>query len=156
MGFDEHTVKRVHLTFIRTRIIMRQFRFALFLFPIFLLSLAALVAMGLWNWLMPALFGLTIITFLQALGLILLAKLLFGSVGGRLFERFGARGRMMCVPAGMGYGCGSHGASGEQWKEYLQERWQKSNPEQKEEFAKRHRCWFGKQVPSEKTSEPKQ
>jgi hypothetical protein len=56
----------------------------------------------------------------------------------------------------MGYGCGSHGASGEQWKEYLQERWQKSTPEQKQDCAKRRGCWFGKQVPLEKTTEPKQ
>ena len=154
MWFDERTVKRFHLTFTRTRIIMRQFRFVLFFFPIVLFSLAALAAMGLWNWLMPTLFGLTIITILQALGLMLLAKLLFGSVGGRLFGRFGARARMMCPPAGMGYGCGSHGASGEQWKAYLQERWQKSTPEQKEECAKRRGRCFGKEVPSEKTSDP--
>jgi hypothetical protein len=34
--------------------------------------------MMLWNWLMPVLFGLKVITFWQAFGLIVLAKLLFG------------------------------------------------------------------------------
>ena len=34
--------------------------------------------MFLWNWLMPAIFGLTIITFWQALGLLILSKILFG------------------------------------------------------------------------------
>ena len=35
----------------------------------------------LWNWLIPALFGLGEITFWQAFGIVLLAKLLFGGVG---------------------------------------------------------------------------
>ncbi|MBN2829006.1 MAG: hypothetical protein JXR56_01660 [Candidatus Cloacimonetes bacterium] len=34
---------------------------------------------GLWNWLMPEIFGLKKIDFLQALGITILAKLLFGS-----------------------------------------------------------------------------
>jgi len=33
----------------------------------------------LWNWLMPPIFGLPIISFWQAWGLLLLAKILFGS-----------------------------------------------------------------------------
>ena len=35
--------------------------------------------MLLWNWLMPVIFGLAIITFWQALGLLALSKILFGS-----------------------------------------------------------------------------
>lgn len=35
----------------------------------------------LWNWLMPLLFGLKLITFWQALGLLVLSKIIFG--GGR-------------------------------------------------------------------------
>ncbi len=35
--------------------------------------------MLLWNWLMPVIFGLTVITFWQALGLLALSKILFGS-----------------------------------------------------------------------------
>ncbi len=34
--------------------------------------------MHLWNWLMPEIFGLPMITFFQAFGLILLARLIFG------------------------------------------------------------------------------
>jgi hypothetical protein len=34
--------------------------------------------MLLWNWLMPTLFGLTTITFWQAAGIVLLARLIFG------------------------------------------------------------------------------
>lgn len=38
--------------------------------------------MWLWNWLMPELFGLPVITFWQALGLCLLSKIFFGGFGG--------------------------------------------------------------------------
>lgn len=41
----------------------------------------ALPTMWLWNWLMPALFGLTKIGFLQALGLNCLCAILFKSTG---------------------------------------------------------------------------
>lgn len=44
--------------------------------------LFAYVVMLLWNWLMPMIFGLTTLTFWQAVGVILLAKLLFGGIGG--------------------------------------------------------------------------
>ena len=40
------------------------------------------VVMLLWNWLMPLLFGLSLINFWQAVGIIILAKLLFGGFGG--------------------------------------------------------------------------
>lgn len=38
-------------------------------------------AMLLWNWLMPTLFGITIINYWQAVGLIVLARLIFGGFG---------------------------------------------------------------------------
>jgi hypothetical protein len=41
-----------------------------------------LIVMWLWNWLMPALFsGLHTINFCEALGLLVLSKLLFGNLG---------------------------------------------------------------------------
>ncbi len=40
------------------------------------------VVMLLWNWLLPAIFGLGTITFWQAVGIVILAKLLFGGFGG--------------------------------------------------------------------------
>jgi hypothetical protein len=36
------------------------------------------VVVWLWNWLMPELFGLKLITFWQAVGLIILARIIFG------------------------------------------------------------------------------
>lgn len=38
-----------------------------------------LIVMWLWNWLMPAIFGITMITFWQAWGLVVLAHILFKS-----------------------------------------------------------------------------
>jgi hypothetical protein len=37
--------------------------------------------MLLWNWLMPVIFGLTVITYWQAFGIIILARLIFGQFG---------------------------------------------------------------------------
>jgi len=47
-------------------------------FAILFALLFGLVVKVLWNWLMPAIFGLGMITFWQAFGIVLLAKLLFG------------------------------------------------------------------------------
>jgi uncharacterized membrane protein (DUF485 family) len=46
------------------------------------------IVLMLWNWLMPAIFGLATITFLQALGLMVLSWILFGG-----FSRMGPRKR---------------------------------------------------------------
>jgi len=43
--------------------------------------------MLLWNWLMPGLFGLGTITYLQAFGIIILARLVFGNIGHRHSDR---------------------------------------------------------------------
>lgn len=53
--------------------------------PFFFVGMAALVTwilMSLWNWLMPIIFDLTTITFWQALGLLVLSKILFGGFSG--------------------------------------------------------------------------
>ena len=42
------------------------------------ITVFSFVTMHLWNWLMPAVFGLQTITWLQALGLLVLGKILFG------------------------------------------------------------------------------
>lgn len=47
---------------------------------VFLLAIYALQL--LWNWLMPELFGLVAISYWQALGILVLAKLIFGMGGG--------------------------------------------------------------------------
>jgi hypothetical protein len=46
-------------------------------FGIVFLGLFSLLVFLLWNWLMPAIFGLTTITFFQAFGLLVFSKILF-------------------------------------------------------------------------------
>ena len=43
-----------------------------------LVALGGWAVMSLWNWLMPGLFGLPVVTFWQALGLLALSRILFG------------------------------------------------------------------------------
>lgn len=56
-----------------------------FIAALFALVFGALV-MVLWNWLMPAMFGLGVIGYWQGFGLVLLAKLLFGGIGHKMME----------------------------------------------------------------------
>ena len=46
-------------------------------------AVSALIVLKLWNWLLPSLFGWHEITFWQALGLLILTKILFGGFRGR-------------------------------------------------------------------------
>jgi hypothetical protein len=50
-------------------------------FAVLFALLFGVVVKALWNWLMPPLFGLGVITFWQAFGVVLLAKILFGGHG---------------------------------------------------------------------------
>lgn len=50
-------------------------------FAALLALIFGLAVKALWNWLMPTIFGLPLITYWQAFGLIILAKILFGSFG---------------------------------------------------------------------------
>lgn len=67
------------------------------------LGLAALLIIGfvtqsLWNWLVPVLFAGPVITFWQALGLLLLSKILFFHFGGKRShgpQSFGWKAKMM-------------------------------------------------------------
>ena len=65
--------------------------------------------MGLWNWLAPATFGARTITFWQALGILVLCKILFGGFPGRP----GRRGH---------------------WRDRMHERWSRMSPEERERF----------------------
>jgi len=72
-----------------------------------------LVVMSLWNWLMPALFGVRPITFWQALGMWLLSRLLFGSFQGYSNDR---RSRARLI-----------------------DRWEQMSPEERAKFRERLR-----------------
>jgi hypothetical protein len=68
--------------------------------PLAIAGLAAFIAIGgvivqgLWNWLLPPLFGWPGITFWQALGLLLLCRMLFGGFGWRGTARSSVRHRI--------------------------------------------------------------
>lgn len=57
--------------------------FALFFGFLFFVVFGGVVVQWLWNWLVPDLFGLRAITVWEALGLLALSRILFGSFGGR-------------------------------------------------------------------------
>jgi hypothetical protein len=67
------------------------------------------VTMQLWNWLMPAIFGLRAITFGQAIGLVLLSKILLG-------------------------GFRPPWAGRRRWRQHMDERWAQMSPEERERF----------------------
>ena len=77
------------------------------------------VVMHLWNWLAPMLFGLRQITFWQALGLLVLCRILFGGWGG--------------------------GGSGSKSPKRKPEPWEGMTPEEREKLRQdwRARCGFG-------------
>ena len=78
------------------------------------------VVLKLWNWLLPGLFGWRQITFWQALGILVLCRILFGNLGGHGGPRSRFRGRM-------------------------RERWEHMTPEERERFREGMggRCGFG-------------
>ena len=73
--------------------IVRRLKFVLFAAAA--LVVFGFVVMSLWNWLMPSLFGFRFINFWQALGLLLLSRILFGGFRGRPGAHMYWRRRMM-------------------------------------------------------------
>ena len=71
------------------KVIKFTFFGALFVF------LAGWVVMSLWNWLIPVLFNGPIISFIQALGLFALSKILFGGFKGGRHQHGWGRGNKM-------------------------------------------------------------
>ena len=92
-------------------------------FVVVALALLSYVVMRLWNWLTPALFGWHMITFWQALGVLVLSKILFCS-----------------------FRPGSHSHSDWRSKRRMFERWESMTPEEREKFKaamRGGRCGFG-------------
>jgi len=67
------------------------------------------IVMLLWNALLPSLFHFPEITFAQALGLLILSKILFGGFRG--------------------------GGPKQQWKNKMKQHWMNMNPEEREKFT---------------------
>ena len=94
---------------------------------ILLIVVAAVTVLGfvvqnLWNWLMPAIVGWRVITFWQAIGILVLCKILFGGFRGR---------------------------SGMHWRHRMGERWEKMTPEEREKFSQALRARCGSFRPEE-------
>ena len=84
-------------------------------------TLGGTVVMLLWNWLAPELFGLRLITFWQALGLLALCRILFGGFG-----LGGGGDRDSCRK--------TDGRIRERVRERMAERWEQLTPEERERF----------------------
>ncbi len=112
----------------RKNYVLRAVKFALIvILCIAVLAGLGFVVKGLWNWLMPALFSLKSIGYWQAVGIIVLSRLLFGGIG-----RSGGRGR--------------YGRRG------MKERCAEMTPEEREKFRQWFQGRWGGVAPAEKPS----
>jgi len=70
------------------------FRFGFLGIVMFLAMIAvfSVAAMFLWNALMPEIFGLRVLNYWQAAGIVILARILFGGLGSGFFKPHGRRG----------------------------------------------------------------
>src|SRR5947209_5339200 len=97
------------------RRVTRILKFAVM--AVLFVTLLGFFVMRLWNWLTPALFGWHVITFWQALGILILSKILFGGFRGRSGPPFF-------------------------WRRGMMERWAQMTPEEREKWREsmRGRC----------------
>ena len=72
-------------------------------------AVGGFLVMSLWNVLMPGIFAVRAINFWQALGLLVLSRILFG-------------------------GFRPHGRGGRGWRRRMGERWEQMTPEEREKF----------------------
>jgi len=95
--------------------------------PLAILGIVVFTAIGggvvmlLWNWLAPTLFGLRLITFWQAIGLLALCRILFGGFGMGGGGHRNSRRRM-------------EGRIRDRVRERMDERWEQMTPEEREKF----------------------
>lgn len=78
-------------------------------FAVLFVTVFSYVVLRLWNWLTPALFGWHPITFWQAVGLLILCKILFGGFRG-------------------------HSGHHRYWRHRMMARWEQMTPEEREKF----------------------
>jgi hypothetical protein len=87
------------------------------LFATLAVAAVSFFVMSLWNILMPGIFAVRSITFWQALGLLVLSRILFG-------------------------GFRPYAGGGPRWRRRMMERWEQMTPEEREKFKQgmRNRC----------------
>jgi len=88
------------------------------------------IIMWLWNWLMPMVFGLTTLTYWQAVGIFILAKILFGGHGGGHKSHHKSKHSNSCKKKD-----GKNDFS--KWKDYDQF-WKEEGEQAYEEYIKRN------------------
>ena len=94
---------------------MRATRIAKFAaLAIVAIAVFGFIVMGLWNWIVPSVTGWRPINYWQALGLIVLSKILFGGLR----------------------------AHGPHWRRRWVEKWASMTPEEREKFRQGMRCGF--------------
>ncbi len=86
------------------------------------------IVMRLWNWLLPGLFGWKLITFWQALGLLVLCRILFG-----------------------GFRLGGPGSPRSRLRQRMAERWEKMTPEEREKCRQGFFGRWGRPAPPQST-----
>ena len=99
---------------------VKRNKWIFFVGPLALVAFVALfgeVVMHLWNWLLPMLFGWRQISFWQALGLLVLCRILFGGFG--------------------------HGGNHSKSRRRRSEQWEAMTPEEREHFRQNWRARCG-------------
>jgi len=103
--------------------------------PLAILGMLVFITIGgeivlhLWNWLLPPLFGWRLITFWQALGLLVLCRILFG-------------------------GFGLHGSGRSNMRRRMEERCKLMTPEERERFRQGIRAGWGFGPPADESKKP--
>ena len=87
-----------------------------FLLIAMMILVVGYVVMLLWNWLMPNLFGLPLISLFEAVGLFLLSKILFGN-----FPKKKEKVK-------------------QHWKNRMKEKWNRMSPEEQEVLKNKLKC----------------
>jgi hypothetical protein len=111
----------------------------LWIAPLALVGIAVFITLGgllvrwLWNWLLPPLFGWREVTFWQALGLLVLCRVLFGGFGHHRSYRGDSSIRRRVTDRVV-----------DRMAERVAERWDSMTPEERERFRQRirERCGF--------------
>jgi hypothetical protein len=103
-----------------------------------LIAVLSWVVMSLWNALIPALFHGPLVSFWQAVGLLVLSKILFGGFRGR------------------GGHHGWHGRHGRWRGEMMRQKWESLTPEERDRLRSklRRRCGWGSDEPPSEELKP--
>jgi len=101
-----------------------RFRFLGIVAFVGMIALFSVATMFLWNALMPQIFGLPVLSYWQAAGMVILARILFGGLGG--LGQWGSRGHIG------GDRLFSHGNA-------LREKWLNMSDDERKEFMRGRR-----------------